>query len=479
MDVKKVDIVVIGGGGAGFAAALAAAEKDADVVIIEKRSVAGGNSSMAGGLFAAESPVQKRQLIDARRDVLFRIAMDYAHWNIDPMIVRAFVDKSGDTIRWLEEKGVEFTALPAMYPNQAIRTNHVTHKGGAGIINKLKARCEGLGTGIFYKTSAKELLLDKEGNVEGVIAEKEDSRIFFKAKCIIIATGGYGGNKELLKQYHMGYHKNIFTVGLPHTGDGLIMAMEIGAATEGLGILQLSGPEYPGAMAVRLMAQEPNTLWVNKRGERFTDEANTFDLSLRGNAVNRQPEKITYTLVDETIKNIIQEEGLVQLPHVPHGSDAIQPGDRLPDLSDQLNSEAEKGKVKISETLDDIAGWMGADVRVLKDTIESYNSFCDQGHDRIFVKDPKYLLPLRTPPYYAIKCFSCFTDTMGGIKVNQRMEVLDQRDDPIKGLYGAGVCVGGWESDTYCYILSGSTLGFAFNSGRIAGENAVTYLENA
>jgi fumarate reductase flavoprotein subunit len=84
-------------------------------------------------------------------------------------------------------------------------------------------------------------------------------------------------------------------------------------------------------------------------------------------------------------------------------------------------------------------------------------------------------MALKQPPYYAIKCQSCFTDTMGGIKVNEKMEVIGKPDRPIPGLYAAGVCVGGWESETYCYLLSGSTAGFALNSGRIAGENSAAY----
>jgi fumarate reductase flavoprotein subunit len=265
----------------------------------------------------------------------------------------------------------------------------------------------------------------------------------------------------------------MYTIGLPHTGDGLLMAMEIGAATEGLGILQVSGPDFRGPSNIRSVAQEPITVWVNKNGERFIDEALSFDISLRGNAVDRQPDKVSFTLFDEQIKHSIMEEGLAQFAH---GFGVAPPGTKLAGLEKQLRLEADRGRVKISRSWDEISRWIGVDPQVLKATIDEYNSFCDRGHDKIFVKDPRYLVPLCTPPYYAIKCYSCFTDTMGGIKVNHHMEVLDNQDKPISGLYAAGVSVGGWESDTYCYILSGSTLGFAFNSGRIAGENAAKYV---
>jgi len=114
--------------------------------------------------------------------------------------------------------------------------------------------------------------------------------------------------------------------------------------------------------------------------------------------------------------------------------------------------------------------------KVLKATIHEYNAASDQGYDPIFAKDRRYLLPLRTPPYYAIRTRSGFHGTIGGIKINEHMELIDNQDKPIPGLYAAGIDTGGWESETYCVVLAGSTFGFAINSGRIAGENAVHYV---
>jgi NAD-dependent dihydropyrimidine dehydrogenase PreA subunit len=127
--------------------------------------------------------------------------------------------------------------------------------------------------------------------------------------------------------------------------------------------------------------------------------------------------------------------------------------------------------VKISNSWDGIAKWMGTDPKVLKETVDEYNAACDKGFDPIFAKDRAYMVPLRAPPYYAIRSNSDFLDTIGGIKINERMEVLDKQDNPIPGLYAAGVVAGGWQGDTYCVILSGAASGFAINSGRIAAEN--------
>ena len=95
--------------------------------------------------------------------------------------------------------------------------------------------------------------------------------------------------------------------------------------------------------------------------------------------------------------------------------------------------------MKISESLKEIAHWISADPAVLKAAIDEYNAACDEGHDRLFAKQPEHLIPVRTPPFYALKCSSIFLDTIGGIKINERMEVISQTGKPITGLYAAGV----------------------------------------
>ena len=107
--------------------------------------------------------------------------------------------------------------------------------------------------------------------------------------------------------------------------------------------------------------------------------------------------------------------------------------------------------------------------------VTEYNEYCKNGHDSIFCKDPRWLLPIQEPPYYAIKGQANLSDAIGGFKINERMEVLDTEDEPIPGLFAAGSTTGCWESESYCYELTGHLLGFAINSGRIAGENAVNY----
>jgi len=465
----RSDIIVIGGGG-GLAAAVAAAEKGAKVILLEKRKTPGGNTALARGLMAAESPVQRRMKIDARREELFKIAMSYSHWTIDPRIIRAIIDKSGDTIQWLEDKGVKFTDVPHAHDNQVPRIYHLPEGYGAKLVQVLVKKCADLGVRLLYETAANRILTDERGAVTGVQAISKDKKIRVNGKSVIIATGGYSGNKELLKKNCPYYTKDMHLNGSPNMGDGLLMATEIGAATEGLGILHIMGPFFPGSVYVNVVAVESNTIWLNRRGERFTDEA-SFLPSETANALTRQPDKISYTLFDEKIKQSFIEEGLIKGVHRSFPSTT-----KMTKLGKHLQKEVEKGRVKISESWKEIAGWIGADLKTVENTINEYNAYCDRGYDEMFYKDRRYLRPLRNPPYYALRCHQAFHGTIGGIKINPHMEVLDHQDNPIPGLYAAGSDTGGWESDTYCYILSGTAFAFAINSGRIAGENAARHV---
>lgn len=420
---------------------------------------------MADGLFGVGSPVQKRLGIDADKEKLFKIAMDYAHWTINPWIVRVFIEKSGDTIRWLEENGLKFE-VRALYPGQVHLVWHIPEGRGAAVTKFLSKRCQELDVPLLCKTTAKRILTDRKGKLTGVLASKGDKEFKISVKSVIIATGGYGGNKDLLKKYCPSYSENMVCSGLPHMGDGLTMATKIGGATEGLGIIHLAGARFQGSAYVRALSREPQIVLLNKKGERFTDEAITFNTPEYANTVYRQPDKVVYALFDSKIKQGIIQSGFQKFPQLI----------KTTELEEQLRLETDKGKIKIADSWDEIARWIGTKSEALKTTVGEYNSLCDQQCDKVFGKEKRYLVALRTPPYYAIKCYSSYLGTIGGIKINQRMEVLNHKDNPIPGLYAVGADTGGWESDTYCAILSGSAFGFAINSGRIAGENAVKYL---
>jgi fumarate reductase flavoprotein subunit len=474
---EDTDVVVIGGGGCGMTAATTAAEKGAKVVVLDKHGI-GGNTVMGNDIFAADSPPQARMNLSRTKDAAFKIAMNFSHWSVNQRIVRAWVNESGNTIRWLEDKGLIFECPPMYGPDTWAPHGIKDTKGtGADIVKTLRRECEERGVKIYTQTPVKRILRDERGHVTGVVAAAKDGELQVNAKSVIISSGGYGGNKELLKKYNAIYHENMINRGLPLMGDGLLMAMDIGAATEGLGRYLIHGQIYSVDWSIlEVMGRERYTMWANKKGIRFTDETlgGTGGPVDNGNVADRQPEKAVFSLFDEAIKQrFIGERDPAS--RRPRGG-GVPPNT---DLDEVLKQEAPKGGVKIADTWDEIAAWMGADPEVLKATIAKYNASCDNGYDEMFNKDPQYLLPLRKPPYYAIRCYASFMTTLGGIKINEHMQVLDAQDDPIPGLYAGGDCAGGVQSESYCMVLAGSAMSFALNSGRIAGEHAAEYARSA
>jgi fumarate reductase flavoprotein subunit len=366
---------------------------------------------------------------------------------------------------------------------------------GVRLIKVLRENAETRGMRLLTRTRAKGILRSDTGEVTGVVAETKDGEIVIGAKCIIITTGGYGGNREMLKKYYP-YFKESMTYDAPrsNTGDGITMAIEAGAATAGLGTFILHGPAFlprsagdmvevddaldahgdPLKLPLMTIATEPDTVWVNKEGRRYIDEGYILQFFAYGYAVARQPEGISYTLYDSSLVQHKEREGVYnqQAPGW-HPHDTWVTSIPLPGLERELNKPNDR--VKVADSWDELAHWMGIDPIALKKTIEEYNAACDQGYDPIFGKTRKYLQPLRVPPFYALEGHAMICDTVGGIKINEKMEVVDTADKVIPGLYAAGVTTGEWEGETYDYHLTGHLVGFAVNSGRIAGESAVAY----
>jgi fumarate reductase flavoprotein subunit len=490
------DVVIIGAGGAGMAAAVAALEKGCgSVMLLEKAGAPGGSTAMAHDIFGIESPVQKRAWFNTSKEDIFKVHMDWTHWTVDARIVRAFIDRSADTIAWLEEKGLGLELLP-MYPNQAPLIRHAIKGRGVELCRILRRSAEGLGAQLLTRTRATRILRADDGRVAGVVAQTQQGEVRIAAKTVIVATGGYGNNKELLKQYYPYYHETMTYDGPPaNTGDGIHLATEIGAATAGLGSMNLHGPSSAPRSAAELLTiddatdahgrplkltlmplcLEPDTIWVNKQGRRYIDEGYILQFFAYGHAVARQPEGVSYTLLDTALVRAKEKEGIYnQMAPCWFPPDTFITSIPLPGLERELQRPHDLAKS--SDSWDEIAGWMGVEPEVLKANIDEYNAACDQAFDPVFGKERKYLRPLRTPPFYAIQGHVHICDTIGGIKINENMEVLDTTGGSIPGLYAAGVTTGGWEAETYDYKLTGHLVGFSINGGRIAGERAVEYI---
>jgi fumarate reductase flavoprotein subunit len=476
--ITDADVIVIGSGASGLAAALTAAEGGAKVAVFERQRTPGGTTNFFEGMFAVESRMQREQYIEYDRDRAFKCIMEYSHWRANPRLVRAIVNESAGTIDWLEQQGVEFAGVTINMPN-APRTYHIVKGAGLAVVKTLVTRAKEKGVDLRLGTPVKRLVKEG-GRVAGVLVEGDSGDIRVNAKSVVIASGGYANNKEWIRKY-TGFDlgTNLLPIGnVDKFGDGIRMAWEAGAAEEGIGVLELYrvGPittEIGGQ--IEWPTVQPD-LWVNPRGERFCDESIAFYDTSVGNVSAKYKEGYTFSLFDDSIKRRLMEKGIDKRvnAHTLSGSKPLNFDKELQILFDKGNTD-----VCVADSIEELAGKMGVDPNVLKNTVEEYNRFCEQKHDDLFAKDPKYLWPLKNPKFYAVKAHTIFLGTMGGIKINHNTEVIDKKDNVIPGLYAAGFDAGGMYGDSYhVNVASGGSVGFAFNSGRIAGKSALWYLNN-
>jgi fumarate reductase flavoprotein subunit len=468
----EADLVVIGGGGAGMVAALTAIENGiTDVIVLEKRFVIGGNSSMAGGfVFAVESHLQKANGVTTTCDEVFKEVMAFHHYDrVNPRIIRAFLNKSGDTIKWLEDRGAPFKWTAGVHIMKDAKNPFGNFKK---VMRLLADKFRSGGGRILTHASARRLQRGQDGSVTGVIAvAKNGEELQIKTRSIMLATGGFTGNRELLRHYFPYYYDEGYgTDAIPNMGDGIQLAAEAGACLEDhCTLIRETGYSFTRRknMPVRAFMTE-GTIWVNRKGERFADETPSRNNACT-NAVLAQPGKCGFALFDDKlVQGIIDSSSKADMP-------AGLPEQKGPDIREAFQAEDKNGEwVKIAGTWEGLAGWIGAEPGTLKRTIDEYNSFCDKGHDDLFAKDKRLLVPLHTPPFYALKFCPLMIDTAGPVRVNERMEVLDRQDKPIPGFYTGGVITSGnWGYD---YHLFGSALGYTLSSGRIAGESIVKFL---
>jgi fumarate reductase flavoprotein subunit len=477
----KTDIVVVGSGSTGMVAALTAAEGGAKVILLEKMRSLGGVSNFAEGMFAAESEMQRKQYVSYTRDDAFKTIMEYSHWRANARLVRAFVDESAATIAWLQKQGVEFSEVTTNVPGGPVVWHII--KGpeterGSMMIKTLTERGKEKGVDFWLATQAKKLV--KEGNkITGIIVEKDGEELKINAKAVIIATGGYANKKEWIKKY-TGFDLgvNLFPIGnVDKMGDGIRMAWEIGAADEGMGVLQFirGGPVLGVGLSfispLESASNQP-TLRVTQDGERYCDESIIGNFAFDGNAMARLKGKSVFTIFDESLVNYWMEEG------TDMGTGRIYPPGKRLNIGEAVKKALETNApdVYVANSVEELAGEIGMNPTVLKATVDEYNGYCAKGHDNLFAKNPKYLRPLKGSKFYALKSNLVFLGTLGGIKINHKMEVVDKKENPIPGLYAGGMDAGGIYGDSYDVITCGGTLAFGVNSGRIAGRNALNYI---
>jgi len=480
--VYTTDVAIVGAGCAGLTAAVSAAQNGAKVMVLEKNAIAGGTTNYAEGLFAVETLQLRDKGMDISKEKMYKEIIEFNHHRVNAGLLRLAVEESPKTIKWLEGNGLKFESIKMSYadsPVWHVVGDYKTFHHGASLIARMLDVANELGVKILYETPGQKLIYEN-GVVKGVEGrDAKGNKVIIKAGAVIIATGGFPENKELVRKYTR-WDPEIITPSVPlgKTGDGITMAMNVGAATEGWGLMVHNATRGPGVTPfgnIFTMTWQPN-LWVNKYGDRFIDETAVFSFVATGNAVDRQPGHFCWSIFDQdAFDKYAYKDG------IEAGIGVIIPiGTKLKDLKAEFEASEKAGNpnAAMADTLEELAVKMQIDPAKLKTTVANYNSYKENNYDKEFWKDPKWIMPVKKAKFYAVKVMPQCYVSIGGVKITNNMEVINEKDQAIAGLYATGSEVGGLYGDTYSVFASGSSFGFAATSGRIAGKNAAAKVLN-
>jgi fumarate reductase flavoprotein subunit len=448
----ETDIVVVGGGNTGIPAAITAHDKGVSVIVLEASGgMASSLAMIAGGTPFTGTDLQKAEGIKDSPDQLYNEAVKVSGGR--PDLWRALVDRQEEVYRWLVSLGAKPERVLTA-PGHQVRRSIKFEGHGPALCKVLREALSKSGVDVRYKHRAKKLIVDPDtGRVVGVTAESGGKTTNFKArKAVILTTGGFCQNLDIVKEYGPHYADLVATAPPTHQGDGLKMAMAIGAATEGLGLAVC--PSMPvGAETLTFVNSGLSggitvDRWGNRFGNEATEEGGTYTEKHKI-CLDRDPTGLHITVANQAIRD-------TNAPANP-GRETIYQADTIEELEKQLDIPTGN----------------------LQATVAEYNSDIKKyGYDRKYGRrvqgmywPGKAVMPLNTPPYYAVKNKICLTSMKGGLKINAKCQVIDQFGDVIPGLYAAGEIAGGLEGIPHHYYTGRMTLQ-AFTQGRISGDVA-------
>lgn len=480
MSDYEAQICVIAAGPSGLSAAVQAAEDGACVIVLEKASSVGGAANMGMGPLGIGTKYQKQQMIDLSVEKAFNMFMEYTHYQVDARLVKRYFEQSADTIEWLENMGVEFEGAFRYFP-QSEATWHIVKSDmgigprAASFMNKaLYNRALELGVTFLLETTAVKILKETDA-VCGVMAvDKNGKEVHIDCKAVIICTGGAGANPEMIYDctgFHFG--QDLFNFAIPGiTGDGIKMAWDAGAGKMPIRIEKAAIVEdvFDLPPCVPNVFTQPNLL-VNQFGKRVMNEEYMQNSTYLANVVTNQKNRVCYSIIDTSIIKKYLRDGVDVISMVCTDTDISSFTDGM-----KMAVENKKPSFYVADTIEELALQMGIDSNTLIDTVNEYNDYCDSV-DEEFFKSKKYLHAIYKGPYYAARIRTGGYGTVGGVRINENCEAIDDNFMPIPGLYCAGADSCNIYNDSYMFLLPGNSMGYAVNTGRIAGMQATEYVE--
>lgn len=475
---QEKSVIVVGSGIAGLSAAVTALQAGLKVTLVERATSAdfGGNTRWSEAYMRMKNDAEiaddfEEQLVsnaglNIDLNVLQSLSQDYDNWpaNVkahplpDPEVIGRFADRVPPTLGWLKSFGLKFSVQPTYLLTQNT-SRIVTEGGGLALIERLMAEARTLGARILFRTTAVDLLRDENDRINGLlVTDPEGQRQRLYADNVILASGGFQGNPEMMTRY-MGPRaariRPVAAGGYFNKGEGIRMALAAGAAPAGeYGSYHAEPVDPRSFQAEAVVFVYPYGILVNKAGQRFVDEApGTVDAHYDaiGRIIADQPDGISWAIFD------------AQIDDVPRWKTSVR--------SDVAAIEA--------TTLPELLAKLELPLSTL-DTIEAFNAACPSQEGAFDPLTPDnrsttglspekthWSRPISQGPFRAYPIISSVCFTFGGLKVNRDAQVLDMDGKPIHGLYAAGETVG-----LYHQIYPGSTSvlrGAVF--GRLAAQH--------
>lgn len=502
------DVIVVGAGGAGLSAAATVLQNNKQVIVLEKFPAVGGNTIRTGGPMNAANPewqntfkalpgesatleditkmdeaiIDEEYLADYRelkaqiqayladreagKDYLFdsplwhRIQTYIGGKRTDLQgnviygqydLVKILTDRALESVKWLEEVGVDFDKNHVEMPVGALwRRGHKPLKNqGYAFVSALDNFVKSNGGQIITDTAVKELLVE-DGKIVGVMAKgPNNTKLKVLAKAVVLASGGFGANTEMLKKYNTYWGEiddHIKTSNSPAiTGDGIVLGESVGADLVGMGFSQMMPVSDPntGALFSGLQVPPANFLMVNQKGVRFVNEYAGRDTLTQAAIDNGS---LFYLIADDEIKKTAYNTS-----------------------QEKIDQQVAEGTLFRADTIEELAPQIGVDPQVLRETVDKYNAYVEAGYDPDFGKDV-FDLKVAVAPFYATPRKPAVHHTMGGLKIDTATHVINIDGQVIEGLYAAGEVAGGIHAGNR---LGGNSLTDIFTFGRIAGQTAV------